>query len=78
MGALPIVSRHHRNRRFYSTGNGVNYLIHDFPSAELGLKLGGFMVLLDGVGQNARPRRVLEITENASFCKECFEWLGTL
>ena len=54
MGALPIVSRYHRNRRFYRTGNGVNHLIHDFPSAELGLKLGGFMVIPDGVGQNAR------------------------
>ena len=27
------------------TDEGVNYEIHDFPSAELGLKLGGFMAL---------------------------------
>ena len=54
VGTLLFRSRYHRNRRFYRTGNGVNHLIHDFPSAELGLELGGLMVLLDGVGQNAR------------------------
>jgi hypothetical protein len=29
------------------TKEGVDYDVHDFPSAELGLKLGGFMVLTD-------------------------------
>ena len=41
----PAVSRYHNNRRFYMTDQGVNYDIHDFPSAELSLKLGGFMAL---------------------------------
>ncbi len=41
----PAVSRYHTTRRLYMTGEGVNYDVHDFPSAELGLKLGGFIVL---------------------------------
>ena len=27
------------------TNEGVNYDVHDFPSSELGLKLGGYMML---------------------------------
>ena len=43
----PAVSRYHNSRKFYMTKEGVDYDVHDFPSAELGLKLGGFMVLTD-------------------------------
>ena len=50
----PIVSRYHRSRRFFRTDHGVNHKIHDFPSAEMGLKLGGFMVLDSRVGKRRR------------------------
>ena len=53
----PIVSRYHRNRRFFRRGQGVNHLIHDFPSAELGLKLGGFMVAQRGIGESPKWAR---------------------
>jgi len=33
------------NRKFFMTNEGVNYDVHDFPSSELGLKLGGYMML---------------------------------
>ena len=33
------------NRKFFMTNEGVNYDVHDFPSSELGLKLGGYMIL---------------------------------
>jgi hypothetical protein len=48
----PAVSRYHSTRRLYMAGEGVNYDVHDFPTAELGLKLGGFM-LLHGAGEHA-------------------------
>ncbi len=41
----PAVSRYHQTRKFFMTDEGLNYDVHDFPSAELGLKLGGFMML---------------------------------
>ena len=34
-----------KNRKFFMTNEGVNYDVHDFPSSELGLKLGGDMML---------------------------------
>jgi hypothetical protein len=41
----PAVSRYHQNWRFYLVGEGPNHQVHDFPSAEMGLKLGGFAVI---------------------------------
>ena len=41
----PAVSRYHQQRRFYRIGHGPDHEVHDFPTAELGLKLGGFMFL---------------------------------
>ena len=43
----PAVSRYHNHRKFYMSHQGIDYDVHDFPSAELGLKLGGFMALSD-------------------------------
>ena len=43
----PAVSRYHNTRKFYMTDEGVDYEVHDWPTAELGLKLGGFMLLKD-------------------------------
>ena len=43
----PAVSRYHNTRKFYMIDEGVNYDVHDWPTAELGLKLGGFMLLRD-------------------------------
>ena len=51
------MSRYHRNRRFFRTGKGVNHEIHDFPSAEMGVKLGGFMVLDSVTGMQSLQRR---------------------
>ena len=50
----PAVSRYHQTRKFYMKNEGVNYDAHDFPSSELGLKLGGFMMLssVETVGDN--------------------------
>lgn len=52
----PIASRYHRNRRFYRQGKGVNHKIHDFPSSEMGIKLGGFMVQHAQAGHGRRRR----------------------
>ena len=52
----PIVSRYHRNRKFFRQGFGINHDIHDFPSSELGLKLGGFMVMNSLAGRGRRRR----------------------
>ena len=41
----PAVSRYHQTRKFFQQGQGINHEVHDFPSAEMGLKLGGFMLL---------------------------------
>ena len=41
----PAVSRYHHQGRWYLINEGPNHDIHDFPSAELGLKLGGYMFL---------------------------------
>jgi hypothetical protein len=48
----PAVSRYHQQRLFYMQGKSPDHDVHDFPTAELGLKLGGFMVL-----SNSHPRR---------------------
>lgn len=40
----PAVSRYHQQRRFFPGGKGVDHTVHDFPVAELGIKLGGFML----------------------------------
>ena len=39
------VSRYHQPRKFFGTGVGPKTEIHDFPSAEYGIGMGGFMVL---------------------------------
>jgi hypothetical protein len=39
------VSRYHQTRRFFTTGLGLDAPTHDFPVAELGIKMGGFMLL---------------------------------
>jgi hypothetical protein len=41
----PAVSRYHQTRRFLADGLGFDAYTHDFPVAELGIKLGGFMLL---------------------------------
>jgi len=41
----PAVSRYHRQRKYYGEGQGPNHDVHDFPTAELGIKMGGFMFL---------------------------------
>ena len=35
----------HKTRDFLMEGQGVNHDVHDFPTAELGLKMGGFMLV---------------------------------
>ena len=50
----PIFSRYHRNRRFFRQGQGVNHTIHDFPSTEMNIKLGGFVVQACLVGRGLR------------------------
>ncbi len=37
----PAVSRYPNKRKFYMIEEGVNYVVHDWPTAELGLKLRG-------------------------------------
>ena len=59
----PIVSRYHRNRRFYRQGKGANHKIHDFPSSEMGIKLGGFMVQHAQAGHGRRRRSLWEERE---------------
>ena len=39
------MSRYHQNRNFLGSGAGPDHDVHDFPNSELGLKLGGFMIL---------------------------------
>lgn len=41
----PAVSRYHQQRRFYMADEGPDHEVHDFPTSELGIKLGGFMAL---------------------------------
>ncbi len=50
----PAVSRYHQQNRFFIEGGGTNFEVHDFPTAELGLKLGGFMA--PGVGRGKAQR----------------------
>jgi hypothetical protein len=40
----PAVSRYHNSKKFYPQNASPDYDVHDFPTAELGLKLGGFMI----------------------------------
>jgi hypothetical protein len=40
----PAVSRYHNSKKFYPAEASPNFDVHDFPTAELGLKLGGFML----------------------------------
>jgi hypothetical protein len=44
---------------------GVNYDVHDFPSSELGLKLGGFMMLssVETVGDNQSESDVCDVVD---------------
>ena len=41
----PAVSRFHQQRGFFFEGKGYDHAVHDFPVAELGIKMGGFMLL---------------------------------
>jgi hypothetical protein len=52
----PAVSRYHQNRRFFPEGEGYNHAVHDFPVAELGIKLGGFMLRGGKASLQSRPR----------------------
>ena len=54
IGYRPVVSRYHRNRCFFRRGQGVNHVIHNFPSVELGLKLGRIMIAQRGVGESPK------------------------
>ena len=40
----PAVSRYHQIRGFFPEGFSPNLPVHDFPNAEYGIKLGGFMI----------------------------------
>ena len=44
----PAVSRYHQQPRFFPGGKGVDHTVHDFPVAELGIKL---VVLCLGEGK---------------------------
>ena len=48
------VSRYHQTRRFFEEGLGYDQGTHDFPVSELGIKMGGFMLL--GGDPITRPR----------------------
>ena len=50
----PAVSRYHQNRKLFLQGHGINHDVHNFPSAEMGLKLGGFMLLHRDGGMKQR------------------------
>ena len=39
------VSRYHQQGRWYMVSEGPNHEIHDWPSPELGIKLGRYMLL---------------------------------
>ena len=45
VGALRFLDIDHQSWKFFQQGQGVNHEVHDFPCAEMGLKLGGFMLL---------------------------------
>ena len=47
------MSRYHQHRKFFLTNMGVNYDVHDFPTSQFGLKLGGFMLLEEEAGAQA-------------------------
>ena len=53
----PAVSRYHQIRRLFGTGAGPDYEIHDFPMPELGIKLGGFMIISPPTTNHPRERR---------------------
>ena len=42
----PAVSRYYQQRRFFYEAQAPEHKTHDFPTAHLGIKLGGFMILL--------------------------------
>ena len=50
------MSRYHGNRRLFAGGIGNDTATHDFPAAEMGVKLGGFM-LSWGFGSKEAPGR---------------------
>jgi hypothetical protein len=52
----PAVSRYHQQRKFYGTGEGPDHDVHDFPNSEMGVKLGGFMVLSSHDRKDLRSR----------------------
>ena len=51
--------RYHNTRSLYMTDEGVDYDVHDFSTAELGLKLGGFMLLMAGVDDDTAQEELL-------------------
>ena len=53
----PAVSRYHQIRRLFGIDKGPNYEVHDFPLTELGIKLGGFMVMFPPGKEQPRMRR---------------------
>jgi hypothetical protein len=55
------VSRYHQQTKFYGVGEGPDHAVHDFPSSELGLKLGGFMVLSSAKRQPMRSMDDLDL-----------------
>ena len=53
----PAVTRYHQQKSFWMEHWGPNHKIHDFSSSEMGIKLGGFMILWPYAGRG-RPRSV--------------------
>jgi hypothetical protein len=60
------VSRYHQVKGFFPTGAGPNYEVHDFPNAEYGIKLGGFMVQGVRIWQKKRQKFSLGTEDNLS------------
>ena len=50
----PAVSRYHQLQRWYLKNQGPDHQVHDLPTAHLGLKLGGFMIVPGH--RHAQPR----------------------
>jgi hypothetical protein len=57
----PAVSRYHQQRKFFVEGAGPDHDVHDFPTSELGLKLGGFMALSSVARQPVRAMDDLDL-----------------
>ena len=53
----PAVSRYHQQTRWFMDNQGPDHAIHDFPTAHLGIKLGGFMFLSSNPNTRSRAAR---------------------